>query len=288
MIQGSLLLSSGGRLAYGEIGTGESPAVLYCHGTPGSRFELQLAEQALRRSGVPMRMIGLNRPGYGDSSFIHYRGFLSWADIVDEAADLLGLDRFSVLGASGGSPFALACAYSLADRIDRVGIVAGIAPPETPGMSRAAALANEHPSSLLRAFRYGSLSFATRAGLAGTLTRRLIDSLGPADRLALASPPATRTLEMVVLEAFAQRGRAATLEAGLFMQPWDFDPALIRQPVRLWHGSDDTRIPVEVAEALAGRIPNTECVVWPHHGHFSWAMSDNVAAVADFFATPST
>lgn len=285
---GSIRLSSGRRLDYIAIGPVASPVVLYCHGTPGSRFELLLARSALQRARAQMRLIAFNRPGYGRSSFVPYGGFLPWAEIVDEAADHLGLSQFGVLGASGGSPFALACAYSLADRIDRVGIIAGVAPPETPGMNQAAALSSEYASSVLRGIRYGSLSLVARVGLAAILTRRLIASLGPADRQALADPSARESLERVVREAFGQCGRGAAMEAGLLMRPWDFDPRRITQQVRLWHGVEDTRIPADVATALAERLPNADCVLWPDHGHFSWAMSENVASVAEFLATPST
>lgn len=286
MIEGSIRLSSGRHLDYVEIGPADAPAVLYCHGTPGSRFELLLAQPALERNHVHMRLIGLNRPGYGTSSPVRYQGFLPWTHLVDEATDRLGLNRFAILGASGGSPFALACAYTLADRIDNVGIVAGVAPPDTPGMSQAAALADEHSSSIFRAIRYSSLSLATHAGLTGRLTRRLITALGPADRQALADPRARESLEQVVREAFAQWGRAAAIESGLFMRPWDFDLDGIRQRVRVWHGREDTRIPAAVATAFAGRIPNADLVLWPLHGHFSWATSDDIADIAGFLTNP--
>ena len=282
MILGSIRLSSGCRLDYGEIGPDDSPVVLYCHGTPGSRFELLLAQRALERSRGRIRLIGLNRPGYGKSSFLSNQGFLPWAEIVDEATDRLGIDSFAVLGASGGSPFALACAYSLADRVRRVGIVAGVAPPDIPGMERAAALAAEHRSKIVRWGRYGYLSLATRLGLSGLLTRRLIGSLGPADRQTFTDPHAAEALEEVVREAFAQWGRAAVLEAGFFMRPWDFDPALVGQRVRMWHGTEDTRVPAGVTKAFANRIPHADCVLLPHAGHFSWATSDEIASIVEF------
>lgn len=287
MIEGSIRLSGGRHLDYVEIGPPDAPAVLYCHGTPGSRFELLLAQPALERNHVHMRLIGLNRPGYGTSSPVRHEGFVPWAHLVNEAADLLGLDRFAVLGASGGSPFALACAYTLSHRIDKVGIVAGVAPPHTPGMSQAATLTDEYSNPILRAIRYGSLSLATHAGLTELLSRRLIAALGPADRRVLADPRAGESLQKVLREAFAQLGRAATIESGLFMRPWDFDPNRIKQPVRIWHGTEDTRIPADVATAFADRIPNADSVLWSHHGHFSWAMSDDIASIAGFLTSPS-
>lgn len=282
MILDSITLSSGHRVDYCEIGPVDAPVVVYCHGTPGSRFELLLAQPALQRTRADMRLIGLNRPGYGNSTFEPHRGFLPWADIVSEAADRLGIDRFAVLGASGGSPFALACAHALPDRVSRAGIIAGVASPDVPGMQGAAALEHEYSSTVIRSVRYGSLHLATRGGLTRLLTKRLIANLGPADNDALQEPRARAALERVVDEGFGQWGKAAALEAGLFMRAWDFDPAGIPLEVRLWHGGEDTRIPAAVSTAFSERIPNAKCAIWPHHGHFSWAMSDEIASVADF------
>jgi pimeloyl-ACP methyl ester carboxylesterase len=282
MVEGLIRLSNGRHLDYLETGPPDAPAVLYCHGTPGSRLELLFAKPALDRNDVHARLMALNRPGYGRSSFVSSHGFLPWARDVDEAADRLGLDRFAILGASGGSPFALACAYSLADRIKKVGITAGVAPPDIPGMEQAAVLVNEYERTIRRVVRHGSLYLANRMGLSPFLVRRLIASLGPADRQALGDPEATNVFQEIVGEAFAQWGRAAALEAGLLMRPWDFDPSLVTQQVRLWHGGDDTRIPAKVATAFTKRMPHAHRTVWPHHGHFSWAMSDDIADVIDF------
>ncbi|MGW6822302.1 alpha/beta fold hydrolase [Streptomyces sp. NPDC055005] len=50
-------------------------------------------------------------------------------------ADALGIDRFAVMGRSGGGPHALACAAPLADRVLAVVSVAGSAPFDAEGGS---------------------------------------------------------------------------------------------------------------------------------------------------------
>lgn len=281
-VEGSVQLSDGRSLDLFDWGARDAPVVFYCHGTPGSRFELSLAEPGLVRNQAAIRLIALNRPGYGTSTLVQSAGFLSWARDVGEVADLMGFDRFAVLGASGGSPYALACAHSLGERVTRVGIVAGVAPPDTPGMAEAATLTAEYASKPARSLRYGLLSLAVRSGLTGRLVEKLIDSLGAADRQALSNPRATGALARVVQEGFSQWGKAAALEGGLFMRPWEFDPAGIQHEVRFWHGSADTRIPSQVPVAMLDRIPNSTCVLWPQHGHFSWASSGEIVSVIEF------
>jgi len=58
-------LGDGRRLAYAEYGDPHGTPSLYFHGTPGSRLEAGMLDDAARREGV--RLIGIDRPGYGYS-----------------------------------------------------------------------------------------------------------------------------------------------------------------------------------------------------------------------------
>lgn len=78
-------------------------------------------------------------------------------------------------------------------------------------------------------------------------------------------------------EAFAHHGHAAAVEAGLLARAWDFDLSSVDQPVRIWHGSADTRVHVETTHGLAGLQASVS--MWPGHGHFSWAISAAVPEV---------
>jgi pimeloyl-ACP methyl ester carboxylesterase len=52
------------------------------------------------------------------------------------------------------------------------------------------------------------------------------------------------------------------------VRPWGFDPAAIRIPVRLWHGTEDIYAPVAHTRWLAGRIPGAEIEIRRATGHF--------------------
>ena len=94
-------LSDGRQMAYSEWGPRNAPAMFYCHGFPGNHRELELARPVLERTGLHVRVIALDRPGYGMSTFRPGRTFLDWPHDVAEVAELLGIGSFSVLGASG-------------------------------------------------------------------------------------------------------------------------------------------------------------------------------------------
>ncbi len=265
-----------------EHGPASAPTVLYCHGAPGSRHEIGWAAPVLDRSRVPVRLVAVNRPGYGGSTWTPLAGFAAWASDAAAVLDTIGVDECSVLGASGGAPFALAFAVAYPDRVIRLGVAAGVAPPTVKGMDRSAVWLREPRSRQWRTARYTALAVGYRLGLRAWLEERMLAPLPGPDRQALSQRPARAVLHQVVREAFAQRGHAAAHEAGLLLQSWDLDPVELDRPVRVWHGSHDTRVPLEVGHGLADLLPGASLTVWPQHGHFSWATSDAVTEIAAY------
>ena len=101
--------------------------MLYFHGFPGSRLEAEFADSIASDTGT--RLIAVDRPGMGMSDYLPSRTILGWADDVLALADHLGIGQFSVVGVSGGAPYALVCAFKLPDRIPSAAIVSGVGPP---------------------------------------------------------------------------------------------------------------------------------------------------------------
>ena len=99
-------LQDGRLLGYEECGASDGRATLfYFHGTPGARLEWRLfgGEKAARRLGV--RVIATDRPGMGLSTFQLGRRLRDWPLDVLSLADHLRLEKFAVLGCSGGGPW---------------------------------------------------------------------------------------------------------------------------------------------------------------------------------------
>ena len=106
--------------------------MFFHNGTPGTRHLAPRMWGAVERHNV--ELIVLDRPGYGTSS---RRPGRSVADIVEDVvwvSDSLGWDGFSVWGASGGGPHALACAALAPERVERCASVVGPAPFEAAGL----------------------------------------------------------------------------------------------------------------------------------------------------------
>ena len=95
-------LKDGRLLGYAEYGTPEGKPVFYFHGFPGSRLDWMLFDPDDTATKLNARIISIDRPGMGLSDFKRGREILDWPDDVIEMADTLQVDRFAVLGISGG------------------------------------------------------------------------------------------------------------------------------------------------------------------------------------------
>src|ERR671935_3108654 len=127
--EGTVKAPDGRTLAYVERGAPDGVPVIVCHGTPGSRLTRHPDRELYERHGV--RMVVYDRPGYGRSDPKPGRTVADAAADIEAIADELGLDRFAVVGGSGGAPHALACGALLGDRVLRVGALVTPAPSDT-------------------------------------------------------------------------------------------------------------------------------------------------------------
>ena len=102
MADHSITLRDGRRLSYLEFGALDGEPVLFFHGTPGSRLFYHPDESILINLGI--RLITVDRPGYGRSDPKPNRTYLDWPDDVEQLVTKLKLDRFAIAGHSGGGP----------------------------------------------------------------------------------------------------------------------------------------------------------------------------------------
>jgi pimeloyl-ACP methyl ester carboxylesterase len=273
------MLADGRSLGYAEWGPPDARVVVYCHGFPGCRREGALAEPIVARSRVQARVVVLERPGYGLSTFQRRRRILDWPADVAEAADALDIGSFAVLGVSGGAPYALACALTLGERVTRVGIAVGSGPIEAPGMRESPAIADVPANPLLRRVQYALAALLLRTGQHARFLDTALRAMSVPDQEMFSRTEVREWFFTVAREALTGLGRGAAHEAGLYREPWGFDVAQVATPIHLWYAASDRNVPASVGEWLVARLPAATLEVWPGHGHYTWAMSDLVAAV---------
>ena len=129
---GTARASDGRRLSVEVFGDPDGTPVFLLHGTPGSRLGPRPRGAVLHRLGV--RLIAFDRPGYGRSDRLPGRQVADVAADIAAIADAYGLEKFAVVGRSGGGPHALACAAMLPHRTTRAAVLVGLAPRGAEGL----------------------------------------------------------------------------------------------------------------------------------------------------------
>jgi pimeloyl-ACP methyl ester carboxylesterase len=278
----TIRLRDGRRLGYAEWGDPGGRPLFYFHGWPGARVEGRLGGVAARARGV--RLIALDRPGMGLSDYQPRRTLVDWPDDVVQLAAALGLDRFAVLGISGGGPYAAACAWKLSERLTGAGIVSGLAPVDAPGAFAGMGRQNQVMFRLV-----GRLAVLRRVLMATTAVsvRRHPDRVlargvaAAVDKKYLDRPVVRAVLVESLSEAFRSGSRGPAGEMGLYARPWGFRLEDIRAPVHLWHGEQDVNAPATMGRYMATVIPKCQARFYPGEGHLHFVdrLPEILAAV---------
>ena len=235
-------------------------AVLWHHGTPNTGAPPEPLFAAAARHGI--RWVSYDRPGYGGSSRRPGRSVGSAAEDAEAVADALGLDRFAVMGHSGGATHALAPAALLPERVLGVVCVAGLAPFGAEGLDWFAGMAAAGAAEL-RASVQGAAVLEEL--LASTeWDPRIFTS---ADHAALAGRWAW--LGAVAGQGLAQ-GTGGMVDDDLaYVSPWGFAPEQVTAPTLILHGADDRVVPSAHAAWLARHCPTADLRPHPGDGHIS-------------------
>jgi pimeloyl-ACP methyl ester carboxylesterase len=244
----------------GTDGGADRLAVFWHHGTPNIGEPPEPLFPLADRLGI--RFVGHDRPGYGGSPRQPGRDIASAADDVVSVADALGIERFAVIGHSGGGPHALACGALLGDRVLAVASMAGLAPYGAHGLDYFAGMADSGVAAL-------------RAATQGREAKERYESSGveydpeftEADLATLAGD--WSWLGRVVGAAIESDTGGGVDDDLAYVAPWGFDPAGIGAPVLLMHGGRDRVVPSGHSEWLARHVPSAQLRLSPDDGHVS-------------------
>ena len=271
--EGEIRLRDGRRLAYAEYGDPQGKPIFFFHGTPGSRLFHHPDTSVAASAGA--RIIAVDRPGFGRSDFKPGRTLLDWPSDVVQLADALSIDRFAVMGYSGGGPYAAVCASAIPDRLTAAGLVSSIAPLDTPeitkgmhGMGHTFFSLERHLPPLARlSCRLMCTTWRSnpdlyfKAQLNGLYNSREAQTLLPMMKAMLTAD---------LLEAIRDGTHGITWDLEILAKPWGFQLHVIPADVFLWHGEDDTQAPLAMGKRLAGAIPHCRATFFPGEGH--WAI----------------
>jgi pimeloyl-ACP methyl ester carboxylesterase len=205
----------------------------------------------------------------GLSDYEPGRALVDWPDDVLELVAALRLERFAVLGISGGGPYAAVCAWKLSSQLTGAGLVSCLAPPDvsgvTAGMSRRNRVAFQLVGRLAVLRRV--LFAVTAASVRRRPDRVLERGVAAVDKRYLDRPEVKEVLVESLSEAFRSGGRGSAWEMGLYARSWGFRLEEIQTPVYLSHGEQDANAPVAMGRYLASVIPDCQATFYPGEGH---------------------
>ena len=287
--QRTLHRADGRQLGFAEYGDPDGHIVLAFHGVPGARFMFRPTALGARRLG--MRIIAPDRPGYGLSEPQPGRSLADWLDDVAALTRHLDIASFSLIGISGGGPFATATAAHFGDRVKALGLVSPMGPvAELVGTIPMPRLQQRFfldlPSSD-RFVKWGTSGAAALFRLApGAAYDIAVRTLPPSDQEIMRQPHIRAHVIADVKESLTFGGAGSRDDWAIFSQPWGVDYSCITARSILWQGLDDTIVPIAAALALGRRIPGCRIVELAGEGHF-WALRevDEVLGRIHQFAT---
>jgi len=278
-------VGGGRRISYRAFGADAGHPLIALHGTPGSRLKFLAADSVARSLGI--RVIAPDRWGYAATSAHPAPSLAAFAEDLARFADRLGLERFSLLGVSGGGPYASAVAAELSDRVvclalaAPVGPIAGEADAEITPFHRLCfgALARR-PRTVALAFRVFRLVLGFSPGLG---MRMAMVRVAASDRRVLLRHDVSARLAETFVEGLRPGVVGPVTDLTLFGRPWEVDLGRVRAPARLWIGTVDQNVPRSAARRLACRLPNCEMVEPSGEGHL-W-IAENYDTVLAWVAS---
>ena len=270
-------LPDGRTLGYAAYGDPQGNPLLYFHGWPSSRIEFAGLNGDAVAAALHARIIAVDRPGFGLSSYQPHHRFTDWPQEVARLADHLGFGRFAVMGYSAASPYTLACAHALADRLTAVGVVSGVAQPfSAPGATKGMPTimlwmtARIHPrlTWLLFNMMKNTITNGPRDQLPKSAKQAM---MAEADFAFIKEHPAAMAANMDGGAEALRQGGLGPAEAGaLYWKPWGFRLEDIYTKVHVWHGDADLNAPFAAhGKVLAERLPNAVVKFYPGEGHIS-------------------
>lgn len=261
-------------LEVGTLGDSSRPAVFFHHGTPGSASTVRCLE-AIASIG-DLFLVTMSRAGYGASTRQEGRDVAAAAPDTRTVLDALGVDRYAVMGWSGGGPHALACAALDAPRCIGAWSLAGVAPFSadfdwTEGMGPENI--EEMDLALKGGPDYEAHMEAIGTALGGATADNVVELFGgllsEPDKETLAATSPREFFAGAVRQGLANGWRGFYDDDRAMLGDWGFEPGAITVPVSVWFGDLDLMVPSTHGAWLARTITTSRTHHYPEEGHFS-------------------
>jgi pimeloyl-ACP methyl ester carboxylesterase len=283
-------LPDGRQMGYLIIGKGKP--VFYFHGTASSRLEALLLKELTRTK--QLKIISVDRPGFGLSTFNPRSSLQNFNTDVNCLAEYLGINKFALLGWSGGGPYVLTYLAFFAKRITHAVVVGSPALPFD--------VATAHNNYLARfAMKFPALGFFAlkrhrvqvlnanndiEAFLCSRNGKKMLKKWGKDDAKFFTDKTWLSLMYSSMAEGLRQGDdslKAVIQEHQLFMNEWSKEVSNIPTgKVDVWQGTDDKTCRVDNGYRIARASPGAHMEIFKGKGHC--LMFDNFEKIGDLFA----
>lgn len=266
-----LLLPDGRRLAFVEYGASAGPLVVYLHGTMGSGVEAVLGHEVCVRLGL--RLVGVDRPGHGESTDDRPRTFARFARDIAALADHLDAAQFGLVGWSGGGAHAAAIASVLGARVSRLALVCPAAPLDVRGVQAERSVGPRLAIGLVRFTTLhlwllaAVLRWCVRRWGAGFFLKVRRGTRVPGDVRALSDAAFREALAASWTRGSMNGAGPIARDVALQLRRWDVAPADPGCPVDLWFGRHDGTAPPATSRFYEGISADVRTTVFEDDGH---------------------
>jgi pimeloyl-ACP methyl ester carboxylesterase len=278
MLKGSyFILSDGRKLAYHDNKNTNGKPIILLHGAPGYMFYWHHLG-GFPKDSKENRIITVDRCGFGESDYKKGNTFLRYSDDLVELLDHLKIKKTSILGLSGGGPFALAFAYRYPEKTDKTILLSSVGPITVSEIKRNISKTNRKAYKVASMFPW--LMKLNMAGMALYFKKdamKLFDKMSykfcDADKAAIRLP--------IVRDAFFDNGKHAFVKTSkgyagdviLQSKGWGFSFSSIKSEVIIFQCIDDTSAPIEMGRYFDSVIPNSTLHCIENAGHL-WHMTN--------------
>ena len=273
-LEGNIAVGDDRQIGFAEFGDPQGRAIFWLHGTPGARRQIPMEARVYAEQRM-IRLIGIDRPGIGSSTPYQYDTVYAFADDLRTIADTLGIDKFEVIGLSGGGPYTLACAAAMPDRVVAAGVLGGVAP--TRGADAVSGGVSTLISAAAPVVKLAGAPLRLAAGALIRLVRPVAEPalyayarISPeADRRLLVRPEFKAMFLDDLLNGSRKQLAAPFADVVVFARDWGFRLDEIKVPVRWWHGDRDHIVPFEHGQHVVSRLPDAQLTHLPGESHLA-------------------
>lgn len=259
-------------IQYDVWGDSAHQPVLFFHGFPGSHVQARALLPLLKQNKI--YLIACDRPGYGgstgtgsDAQYLH---------AVKSLLEHLDIEKFHILGVSGGAPFAHMMASLFAEKVRSLNVICGLATYNKETKKFFSKFQNR--AMLARRFIPGKMTEVLINSIPKNLLPeknldKLLALLDSTDREVLQQAHHVELLTHSMNHSQAQGAKGIAWDSAFFHRDWLNDlcdsQRLKSLPVFYFHGMRDRVLNHEMSEWMHKRTPGSQLRFFQDEGHYS-------------------